>query len=550
MEDRQAKIQKEFSLKSGIFNLLNDFGEMVIEDYYPLKVTEEDFFVLFELIKEQFKYIKESIDFNAPGTFGNLVTFAFKALFIGENDIKIDNIEQNMEYFELILIYSVEKNIEPIKLNLMAFINNLTENNKSKKFLGNKIITLFNEIFTNSITFFIYLLIINNDPVLLELNEFLIKLVESRYVVHLDFNFTELKSISYDQIINDLYKALIIDKINNCFHIFIEDNHLKIIYFTNEEINDYINAADSPKDFLQKERKGGKETKFIKNTIEKKDIIQETKDDNENKIEDKKENTIEDKKENKIEDKKENIIEDKKENKIKNIKRKDKFKETIKGQKINNNKTKEMTNQDIELQLNKMQKEINELKEKNNKMINKHKMKINSLNHQITNNTLEIYRLKSDLQLVKLRRSLKVFVNYMYIGLKLDGDFDFESKIDSIITKLNTFTSKIYDKQLLEGTQEFISNFCNKIDLGNFIAHKLDLNISILDQIFEIVDKKKKYNKVKLLLKKKTNADTIIKKLVKNRETNFLNKKLLKSEEAKINSKIPDLTQLWIKEKK
>ena len=62
MEDRKSILQEEFSLKSDIIDLLNDFGEMVIKDYSPLKITEEDFYVLFELIKEQFRYIKETID--------------------------------------------------------------------------------------------------------------------------------------------------------------------------------------------------------------------------------------------------------------------------------------------------------------------------------------------------------------------------------------------------------------------------------------------------------------------------------------------------------
>ena len=55
---------------------------------------------------------------------------------------------------------------------------------------------------------------------------------------------------------------------------------------------------------------------------------------------------------------------------------------------------------------------------------------------------------------------------------------------------------------------------------------------------------------MKLFLKKNTNADIIIKELVKNREKNFLNKKLLKDEEAKISMKITDLKNLWTKGKK
>ena len=37
-----------------------------------------------------------------------------------------------------------------------------------------------------------------------------------------------------------------------------------------------------------------------------------------------------------------------------------------------------------------------------------------------------------------------------------------------------------------------MSNFTHKVDLGNLMAHKMNLDISILDQIFELLDKKKK----------------------------------------------------------
>mgnify|MGYP006873058738 CR=1 FL=1 len=540
-------LEDEFSFKSEIIDLLNDFGESAVDNYSPLIITKGDFFALFELTKEQFRHIKETIDFNTPHVFGCLVTFAFKALFIGENDIKIDNFEQNTDYFQLILIYNIEQKIETIKGQLINFIEKLKENNKAKQFLGEKITSLFKKIFTNSVTFFIYLLIINNEPTILELNEFLIKLVETRYNVTLKFAYNELKSLSFEQIINDLYKALITENIDNNFQISIEGDHLKVSNFSNEELLNYINDPDLPKTY---ERKGRKKSKY-KKTSSDKNIIKKTKDE----------------KEKKIKDKKDNINDDKKEN------------INIKG-----DKTKEMESQDIEQKFEKIQKEINELKkykeenerykeenekykEENEKYKRKSKMEIdslkqtisqnkteiNSLNQKNSDNKLEILRLKSDLQLIKIRSSLKVFVNYMYVGLKLYGDFDYESKITKIIYKLKSFTSdnsKEYDPQLLSSFKEFISNFTHKVDLGNLMAHKMNLDISILDQIFELLDKKKKYENVKLFLKKNTNADTIIKELVKNREKNFLNKKLLKDEEAKISMKITDLNNLWTKGKK
>jgi len=94
-----------------------------------------------------------------------------------------------------------------------------------------------------------------------------------------------------------------------------------------------------------------------------------------------------------------------------------------------------MESQDIEQKFEKIQKEINELKKykeeneeykKKSKMeinslkqkISHNKIEINSLNQKNSDNKIEILRLKSDLQLINIRSCLKVFVNYMYIGLK------------------------------------------------------------------------------------------------------------------------------------
>ena len=288
MESEQVTFEDEFSLKSQAIELLNDFGESVVDNYSPLTISKDDFFTLFELAKEKFRHIKETIDFNTQGTFGGLVTFAFKALFIGENDIKIDNIEQNIDYFKLILIYNIEGNIETIKDELKDSIEILKANVKDKKFLGEKITSLFKNIFKNTVTFFIYLLIINNEPSILELNEFLIKLVESRYVVNLNFNYIELKSLSFEQIINDLYKELIIETIDNNFHIFIEGDHLKISKYSNEELLNYINDEDLPKEYERKEKKKSKNKK----KSAQKNIFKKAKDEKDKKIKDEKDNII------------------------------------------------------------------------------------------------------------------------------------------------------------------------------------------------------------------------------------------------------------------
>lgn len=513
-KDNNSKLLYEFLLKSEVLYLLNDFGELAIENYTRLDVSKSDFNIMFELIQERYRYIKENIDFNTPNTLASLAVFSFKSLFIGENDIIIDNIERKKEYFQLILIYSINNSLDLIKKSLITFIKELELDVKKNQFYNDKIKYLFGNVFKNSVIYFIFLLIIKNKPNPPELKEFIVKLMESVYYVKLNFNYSDLKNISYDQIVNDLYTGFINNKIVNYVNVFIKDKHLEVINFTNDQILKYINDEESTKSPGYKEKKESEKSKNIMKSANKKGAIQKkiTKCEKQNKFDDK------------IDDKNQNVIKEETIITINNNQKED--------NKITDAAKEE--NKNTQQKLTKLEEEFRQYKEENNKYKKKNDKIVNSLNTEITNHKIEICRLKSNLDLVKLRGSLKVFINYIYIGLNLTGDFDYESKIFRILQKLKTFTSEVYDQNLVTKTGEFISNFKEKIKSGNRLAHELNFDFSILDQIFEIVDKNKNYEDVKERLKKKSNADSVIKELVKNREKNFLNKKLLKKEEEKI----------------
>jgi len=478
IREKTKQIKEEYEIKFSIFKILNTLGDFCIKNYTPLKIDEDDYHVLIDLAKERLRYIKETIEYNyKSNVLGIFATFAFKSLFIGTNDLKFEEINQKITYFNIILEYADTEKIDP---KLKEFIKSLEKNinDKEKK--------LFKKIFTNEIIYFIYLLLKSNQPKLLDINEFLIRVVESGCHTDKDFEYDVLTDIPNENIIDDLYKIFFVEKITNNFHLYIDNRHIKVNKFTNDELVDYINSPNT--------------TEKIKN-----------------------------------------------ENKSKNS---GKIKEITKKSNIDD-KQNPQKNKELEKQIELMQRQINELvdyKAKNeNETIKKNKL-INSLNLQMTNNNSEIYRIKSDLKLIKLRRSLKVFVNYLYIGLNLKGGFDYESKITKIIEKLKTFTHiKKYNKKLVEDTINFMKEFYDKIELGNFSAHNLDLKVSILDQIFELIDKENKAGELKSKLKNETNADIILKNLIKNREDNYFNKTLSNSEEKKINKSISDLSSIWLK---
>ena len=213
-----------------------------------------------------------------------------------------------------------------------------------------------------------------------------------------------------------------------------------------------------------------------------------------------------------------------------------------KGEQVSTDKIVNDINKKFELmkmEMTQLRKEFSEYKEKSER-------KIDSLQKKIKENDIKITRISADLNLIKLRRAFKVFINYLYIGLGLKGDIAYEEKIKDIIELLKTFNTEKYDKKLVDSAIDFMNELAGKIDSGNYLAHHLDLDISVLNQIFEYIDKEQKYDDFKLKLKDEGNGDNILKKLIQNRENNFLNHEKLKREEKKINSTISDLRQLWI----
>ena len=241
------KIKKEYDLKAKIMDMLNEFGSIVVKDYPYYKITENDFNILFELTNNGLRYIKEDLESRDPESFGNLVVFAFKSLFIGENDLKIDNLSQKKEYFDIILHYG---KTGKLRKNLNNFIEALEKNVK----ITEKEKLLFQEIFIDRVVYLIYLWMLDNGLNLLDINEYWIKMVKSCFEVKLHFQYKALANVPRDEIIASLYQLFLIDKIDNYFHIYLKNNRIEIVKYSNDEISDYILSSDSQKNDKRKKK--------------------------------------------------------------------------------------------------------------------------------------------------------------------------------------------------------------------------------------------------------------------------------------------------------
>ena len=444
---------EELVEKSEIVKALNDYGKIVFEVYEPLEINDEQLDIIFYLVDERVKFIKNYIIENSGDqALGLFVLFAYRALFVGKFDLKCENLDKKMKYFHLLLNFIKYKKMQIIEKKLIQYLKEL-END-----INNKVLKLFEKVLQNNILYFIYLILRTNDSSVKEINELIIRGCQSFCNIKLNFNYDELKDINHDSLINDLYEMFFIKKITNNFIMTLINGHIIFESMTNDELLEIINMRS-------------------KNSKEKEKISL-----------------------------------------IDNITEKNKQGELINKNEIHPKNTE---------QLLKKQQEI-----------------IIFLLKQINLDKVEISNLKAELNLIKLRRSLKVLANYIYLGLNLDGEFTYDSKVKKIVEKLNSFKSKEFDKNLVDKTKQFMNFISYKVNLGNVSAHNVNMDASIIDQIFDLFDRKNHCENFKNKLKKSTNADEIIKKLVKNYEDNFFNKTKLKYNEKIIEESIDDLSGL------
>ena len=568
----QKELEQELDKKAQIVELLNIYGSCSIREYTPLDISFTNPDILFEIIIHRLEYIREAIEFIDKRTnLGVFVYFAFKALFVGINDLRIDdNFVERKNYFNMILQCYMDHKITPEMIKLVY---------KLGEKIGEKEKELFPFSLDNLYVYFIYVLLRINQATITDLNVYLMRMLEKFHIVDLHFQDSDLKNIPHENIINNLFNIFFVDKIDNNFHLYIKNGELKAVPFTIEELNEYINSPDLPKITKVNEDKNAKKKKK-KNKKSKGKKKESQKDEGNDKKEEiksqvnihneKKEDIINiqiqnnakrDEKgiqcliEKKIEDKGEQFLIVMQE--IEELKDYTKACEKrireLEGYKEEN----EEKIEDLEELVNDLQKNEEETALKTKKKYRKIK-KLNILNEKqnkliisiqkkCQENSEEIIKIKSDIKLIKLYRVFKEFVNYIYNGLNLQGDFYYEDKIKKIIEFLDNLTSDEYDKELVQSIKAFMNELNNKIDLGNNTALNIDFSISMFDQLFEFIDKQKKHEDFKNWLKFESIAESDIINLILNIENNYKtnNEKDIKVVLKKVN--IPNLCKLWIK---
>lgn len=530
--DFDKRWKEEFQIKSKIIDLINRIGAVSIKEYDPLKVTFQDDFVLFPYAIERIKYIIDYLENKNIDIINYASCTAFFCLFLGANDFKLNNIDRKIKYFEEIVNFLETRKESEIFNDLQQpdDLLILYENLFQEGFYANIALVIFN---------------LEMDSII----EFTVKLIQKFYNVDIDFEFNQLRSLSALDALSDLYRIFVDEKgegqNENYTHLKIENGHLAFSSFTNDEILKDINSINfeiteekkTEKNIRKKKKKNKKKKTNILNNQENKTNI---------------ENNIiinNDNMDLKEESKDKNSIEDiNKDNIIKNLNCKINELEKDKNELTKKNKKYLEIIRDKGNKIKKLNEEINLLSSKINKINSeRNKIKENLDKYKKMNNdmTNEISKLKSDLVLIKIRDGLKQFINFIYKSCELSGETIYEEKISHINNYFDEKFRYIKNKSFLKKTKNILFNIYKKLKSGNELAHDVNLDMPIIEQIKSIIiiDKEKENEITIFDLIQELNSDQIIKELILNKKNYYNNYVLMLEKEARILSNVQKIDQ-------
>lgn len=530
--DFDKRWKEEFQIKSKIIDLINRIGAVSIKEYDPLKVTFQDDFVLFPYAIERIKYIIDYLENKNIDIINYASCTAFFCLFLGANDFKLNNIDRKIKYFEEIVNFLETRKESEIFNDLQQpdDLLILYENLFQEGFYANIALVIFN---------------LEMDSII----EFTVKLIQKFYNVDIDFEFNQLRSLSALNALSDLYRIFVDEKgegqNENYTHLKIENGHLAFSSFTNDEILKDINSINFE---ITEEKKTEKKIrkKKKKNKKKKTNILnnQENKTNIENNIIINNDNM-----DLKEESKDKNSIEDiNKDNIIKNLNCKINELEKDKNELTKKNKKYLEIIRDKGNKIKKLNEEINLLSSKINKINSeRNKIKENLDKYKKMNNdmTNEISKLKSDLVLIKIRDGLKQFINFIYKSCELSGETIYEEKISHINNYFDEKFRYIKNKSFLKKTKNILFNIYKKLKSGNELAHDVNLDMPIIEQIKSIIiiDKEKENEITIFDLIQELNSDQIIKELILNKKNYYNNYVLMLEKEARILSNVQKIDQ-------
>ena len=152
---------------------------------------------------------------------------------------------------------------------------------------------------------------------------------------------------------------------------------------------------------------------------------------------------------------------------------------------------------------------------------------------ELSNTKNKLYQVESDLKLINTREGFNAFIDLVYSGLNFTEKSNLETKINKIYTELDKYLEdESFDHELIYK----IKNAIFKLNNENALDHGIDLNSSIIEQIFQKIKSEKDGNYFDDLISKlkTTNAEKLLKDMIINSQKYYYSEDILNEEETKI----------------
>ena len=557
-----------------IVDALNSLILIILDGrYQKLEINQSYYLNIHELIALTLDFI-EKFENDDDDKFDSIIAIAvFRVLFMDKFNFKINDWDKKIESFSLLLKAfqkdtSIENSNEFEEMRQYELFENIAKEYNCNYYYSYCLYLIFKYSESNALFFDIFISLkkisfkIENDS-------------DLEITKHESITDEELQKISPDNLLsnlNDIYNTNI-----NFFVLEIDQRQIKIRQMSPEEMQEKLQTEEP--EVKKKKKKKKKNKKIINSTTTEHNSGNKTFEARKIPEENMSQKQEESKEENKEKDK--NESQEGKENKEDNNPRNESagtknrnyisLNKTEEDFKTTNSKIndKEEYMQDQSSLLNGLLLTINELKEKINKLekekedlkgtMKKEKedlkgtiigMKKDIAKYEKSKEKAlsEILILKQDskilqkeLKFIKLRDVFKNIIDIFSIAYNIGPELSYNEKTLEIKKRIPLKKGKEEEWRLFN---KFFSEIYSDFQAANKNAHSIDIDLSIIDQVFDQIDP---FGEMKIVKERlmKGNVDRILKKLGYNRMNNFENKSKFQIEERKILDNIKGINDIY-----
>lgn len=543
-EEIDRNLTEEYEKNNKIIKCLNNFEAIVEKDLefiVPLSIKKTDVYIAFEQVKLKMQYINETLI--QENSLEELALIIFKLLFLSDNNLNYENLDEKVETFETILkILEGKPDIQ--KENLL--IDSISAEKQEWKDLIDLLSLEFGGFS------FIFCVFLKYKNSLEQVVEFFFRFLQVSFdcFVNCDKNM----KISEESAAKDLYVLLneILQDKNAKYELKIVEGKIVKKLISVEELTKLLTLKDDSSFGKIKRLNNVNENKADENKGINKDKDVNLKPNDNNNISEEQEINENGNKISEVQIIKEDtnkISETQVINEVGNkiseaqvIKENVNEMSEVQGKDLINNKFNilEMRIKSLEDEkdentkiIKNLEVEKKALKLENAKNVKKFESQLKKTKKHMYDLQKKLSSVENDLKLIKSRAAFKAFIDLFYRGLGLSDPLKWDKKVDKILTSLNKFGNpKLYDLLKVNEVRSLLLQCSNKLTIGNTTAHSMDLAKEVLEQIFELIDPEKKCLNILESLKK-TNADIIIKKVIIIKEQYYNNKeKRIEEEKA------------------